>query len=145
MVNILLMEDDASDAYALTEELETMGHVVTWARNCDDALLEAEKTSFDIVVTDMFVRDRDGVVPRGGLTLISALRSAAAPRPTLPSVPIISVSAAFDARQPHAFIEENARVVGATRTFSKPVDALALHDVIEECMRIEALRTWAGG
>ena len=134
MARILLMEDDPGDAFDLTNELQNMGHEVTWARTCDAAMREADQQAFDVVVTDIFVRDTDGILPRGGITLIGKLRSVRRTGATPVDVPIIAVSVAFSGEWRADYIEGNAKSVGATKTLAKPFDALALHEMIGDCL-----------
>ncbi len=58
--NLILVEDDASLGYLLSEYLGMKGFVVTWAKNAQDALLKTETNVFDLAILDVMLPDMDG-------------------------------------------------------------------------------------
>ncbi|WP_108424717.1 response regulator transcription factor [Flagellimonas amoyensis] len=58
--NLILVEDDASLGYLLSEYLGMKGFVVTWAKNGQDALLKTETNVFDLAILDVMLPDMDG-------------------------------------------------------------------------------------
>ena len=61
MANILLVEDDASARDMIERTLHGEGHSVTAVGNGGEALEEAERSSFDLVVSDVSMPEVDGV------------------------------------------------------------------------------------
>lgn len=60
MKHVLIMEDNIALANDWREEFELNGHEVTLSHTGDDAIAHLEATKFDLVVTDMFVKDGNG-------------------------------------------------------------------------------------
>ena len=58
--NILLVEDDTSLGYLLTEYLQLKGLVVTWVTNGRKALEKLETESFDLAILDVMMPEKDG-------------------------------------------------------------------------------------
>ncbi|KAB5491529.1 MULTISPECIES: response regulator transcription factor [Flagellimonas] len=58
--NLILVEDDASLGYLLSEYLGMKGFVVTWAKNGQEALLKTETNVFDLAILDVMLPDMDG-------------------------------------------------------------------------------------
>ena len=61
MGRLLLVEDDEGIGRRVEAALRANGHVVTWLRTGRSALIEAERTSFDLVLLDLGLPDLDGV------------------------------------------------------------------------------------
>lgn len=57
---LLLVEDDTSLGYLLSEYLGMKGFVVTWAKNAREALLKTETNVFDLAILDVMLPDMDG-------------------------------------------------------------------------------------
>lgn len=58
--NLILVEDDASLGYLLSEYLGMKGFLVTWAKNAQEALLKTETNVFDLAILDVMLPDMDG-------------------------------------------------------------------------------------
>ncbi len=57
---LLLVEDDTSLGYLLSEYLGMKGFVVTWAKNAREALQKTETNVFDLAILDVMLPDMDG-------------------------------------------------------------------------------------
>lgn len=57
---LILVEDDTSLGYLLSEYLGMKGFVVTWAKNAQDALVKTETNVFDLAILDVMLPDMDG-------------------------------------------------------------------------------------
>jgi DNA-binding response OmpR family regulator len=68
--SILLVEDDTSLGYLLTEYLQLKGLTVTWVTNGRKALEKLENNSFDLAVLDVMMPEMDG------FALAASLRTA---------------------------------------------------------------------
>ena len=61
MSRLLLVEDDEGIGRRVEAALRANGHTVTWQRTGHSALIEADRTPFDLVVLDLGLPDTDGV------------------------------------------------------------------------------------
>ncbi|RIV74373.1 response regulator transcription factor [Flagellimonas aequoris] len=57
---LILVEDDTSLGYLLSEYLGMKGFVVTWAKNAQEALVKTETNIFDLAILDVMLPDMDG-------------------------------------------------------------------------------------
>lgn len=57
---LILVEDDASLGYLLSEYLGMKGFSVTWAKNAQEALKKVETSIFDLAILDVMLPDMDG-------------------------------------------------------------------------------------
>ena len=60
MVNILLVEDDKSFGYVLSEYMSLKNYKVTWKENVSDALESLDKNSFSLVILDINLKNESG-------------------------------------------------------------------------------------
>ncbi len=104
---ILLVEDNETNLYAATTMLTQLGCVVTTARTGLEALREAAKKPFDVILMDMQMPEMDG--------LQAAQNLRATPGPNQ-SKPILALTA-------NAFVEDAARcqAAGMNEHLTKPV------------------------
>jgi len=58
---VLLVDDERLVLNALTNSLKTDGHVVVAVGSISEALLELERSSFDVMIADVILRDGNGV------------------------------------------------------------------------------------
>lgn len=79
--NILLVEDDDSLGYLLSEYLQIKGFGITWVKNGNLALQKLEKEKFDLAVLDVMMPEMDG------FTLAEKMKL------THPEIPFIFLSA----------------------------------------------------
>jgi DNA-binding response OmpR family regulator len=61
VARLLLVEDDEAIGRRVDAALRANGHNVVWQRTGGSALIEATRTSFDLVLLDLGLPDRDGV------------------------------------------------------------------------------------
>lgn len=61
MAHLLLVEDDVEIGQLLHGALRANGHEVSWQRTGHSALLEADRTTFELVLLDLGLPDVDGV------------------------------------------------------------------------------------
>ncbi len=119
MVSVLVVEDNEVLCHTISDALSDAGYEVREARNGDQAIRLTEEEAPHIVVTDLFMPDRDG------LELITHLRRVA------PSVCIIAMSGQF------SFTAVDylgmARSLGAMRTLRKPFRIAELLNAIAAC------------
>jgi len=127
MARILLVDDDDLVGEAVRLQLEAGGHDVTLARHGGDGLKAFGQASFDLVISDIFMPEVEGV------EFILSLRRQDR------DVPIIAMSGGA-ARQRGASDEMGAdylrmaRKLGATRTIAKPFTRQALMTLVGECL-----------
>ncbi|WP_036384339.1 response regulator transcription factor [Muricauda sp. MAR_2010_75] len=57
---LILVEDDASLGYLLSEYLGMKGFGVTWVKNAQEALQKTETNVFDLAILDVMLPDMDG-------------------------------------------------------------------------------------
>ncbi len=106
MANILVVDDNLAFLEIQTEYLRRAGHDVTPATNGIEAMNRIESHTFDLVITDLIMPDKEGV------QVIMEIRK------KYPSVKIIAMSGGgrVNAEDYLAI----ARRLGAARTLSKP-------------------------
>lgn len=123
-ISILLVEDDASVATMMSRYLEATGFraVVASSIEAAHAMIGTERP--DVVVTDIFLQDGDG------LSLIEALRAA---DPDLPIIAISGGRAEFD-------VLAQAAKLGANATIEKPFSPAYLVDTIDRCLEERPVR-----
>lgn len=114
---ILVAEDDELVRTLIRRSLEQAGYDVHEAADGDQALAAVRDTRFDLVITDIVMPEKDG------LEMIIYLRKAA------PQTSIIAISGI----QPDLYLE-NAALLGATRTLSKPFTSRQLLQIVSEVL-----------
>ncbi len=121
MAKILLVDDNADYLAAQTEFLGRAGHQVSTAADGNEALREAGKAAYDLLITDIIMPEREG------------LETIAVIRKMVPAMKIIAVSGGgrLGARD----YLSAARMLGASRTLAKPFSGEELLDVIDAVLR----------
>ncbi|HKO04380.1 MAG TPA: response regulator [Candidatus Acidoferrales bacterium] len=115
MSNILIVDDDRLTRLLLSTILERGGHAVTAAADGEEALRLAGEARFDLVLLDIWMPGM------GGLEVLERLRGLSAP----PRVIVLTSD-----ETPETLL---AAVRGqASRYLTKPVEAAALLNVVEE-------------
>lgn len=125
MARILVMEDDTPLGLELLAVLRTAGHepVLTGsAQESKDALWHWD---YDLLITDMIVRQDGRAKPGGGLDLIGWVRQTRLANPVLRHLPIIAVSGETS-RRGMQFLLPTAERIGADVVLEKPVDMVVL-------------------
>ncbi|WP_193079237.1 response regulator [Pseudooceanicola spongiae] len=138
MAKILLMEDDQDQAELLALILMREGHEVTVTCDATSAIERIGREHFDLVVSDLFVRQKGVLVSDGGLRLIGYVRNGArtGPEATAFDVPIIAMSGVMGGPTDSHFLKM-AEGAGANRRLEKPVSASHLSDVISELLALK--------
>jgi CheY-like chemotaxis protein len=120
---ILLVEDDLLSGEMLAEVLGRFGYVVERVGNGLDALRCYDPQTVDLVLTDLFMPEMDG------LELIAALQRRD------PGVRIIAMSGGPQLR-PGAILPMAERL-GAVKTLAKPIELAELRRAVVECLEAD--------
>jgi CheY-like chemotaxis protein len=120
VVRVLIVEDDGRIRAELEAAVRGGGHEVETAPDGKAALRTYAARPYDLVITDIFMPEQDGI------GVIMQLKKA---RRDLPIIAISEVSELLG----DDFLR-TARMLGAARTFRKPVDASALLRAVEELL-----------
>ncbi len=121
MAAVLLIEDVAVVRTTLAKFLERGGHQVTACGGGEEAWRLLSHRTVDAVVTDLWMKDGDGI------DFIHRLRASG--RPT----PVIAITGG-DPRSPQATSQDAALRAGATRVLMKPVTKAVLLETLAACM-----------
>jgi CheY-like chemotaxis protein len=127
MAHILVIDDDDSLREVLVKFLEQGGHMVSHAANGRDGLHELHHKKADLVITDIFMPETDG------LEVILAIKKSF-PKAS-ERVPVIAMSGGLETNdaEPISFLKQ-ARLFGADRVFPKPLDFKAMLSAIHELL-----------
>ncbi|WP_395016015.1 response regulator [Dongia sp.] len=118
---VLVVEDDAGLRDSIRALLESLGFLVSTARNAREAICEVGAQRPDVILTDIYMPDGDGY------ELISAMRSFGE------AIPIVAMSGG--ALQ--YGIEDHlgmAKRLGAEATLAKPFRAAALVELVDRAI-----------
>lgn len=117
MYTILVAEDEEGIRQLIRQSLEQKGHDVCEAANGEEALRALRTIPFDLVITDIFMPERDG------LETIMYLRK------EMPDVKIIAISG-----MENRLFLDNASGLGATRVLPKPFRPSQLLELVDDLM-----------
>lgn len=120
MITVLLAEDNRESSEMFVEYLETMGFVVLWAKNGEEAISLARAQRPDIILMDIQMPVMDG------LEAIRHLRK----DPELAATPIVALTALAMRGDRERCIE-----AGANEYVSKPVGLKKLMSVIDNLLQ----------
>ena len=120
MTRILLIDDDNAVRRLLREMLQTGGHEVVDASNGEKALKLLHDHPCELVVTDIFMPDMDGLA-----TLMEL-------RKTRPEIRVIAISGGSPRVGTDMLVA--AKRLGAVRTLAKPILRADLLKAVEEAM-----------
>lgn len=118
---ILVVDDDEAILILLSEILTQVGYEVSTAQDGGKALRMAQMQSFDLLLTDLVMPDRDGI------EVIQSIRK------QQPKLRIIAISGAFGGSMLRA-----AELLGAQATLPKPCTSTHLLTTIREVLGCEA-------
>jgi CheY-like chemotaxis protein len=121
MATILIIDDDERILRALTRMLEDVGHQVRQALNGKDALRWFAGAPTDLVITDVFMPEMDGIEFTMRL------------RETFPETPIIAMSGGMTI--PGEVVLEATKALGAVATLTKPLTAETLLPAVDGALR----------
>lgn len=127
MARILLIDDDDLVRESLTIHLQDAGHEVTAVADGRAGVEGYRPGSFDLVITDLFMPEVEGIETIRRLRQVDA------------AVPIIAITggpsramAASD-RPPPDYLRM-ARALGATEVVQKPFSLQRLRSVVDACL-----------
>ena len=118
MARILIIDDSASMIAFLEQTLNRAGHGVTTARNGKEGLELLEKRGFDLVITDLYMPELDGIE-----TIRRARAAGLLPR-------LIAISS----KDSIVNLLPAARMMGAMRTLQKPFTAEQLLETVSSVL-----------
>ncbi len=121
MSRILVLEDSAKLRELLRETLEAAGHEVTEAPDGDAGLKQFRRAPADLVITDIFMPEKDG------LDVIQELRV------DFPGVKIIAVSSG-GRHEKDTYLLAASRM-GADRVIEKPFEMQDLAAAVQQLLR----------
>jgi len=120
MVRILVVDDDKEVRGMLRQMLERAGYEVVDAPDGNVALKLYREQPTDLVITDLIMPDKEGIE-----TIMELRRD-------FPDVKIIAISGGGRVG-PRDYLRM-AKMLGAQRIFTKPLDRLELLNAIEELL-----------
>lgn len=123
MASILLIEDEEMVREALAETLEQGGYEVRVASNGKQGIQLYQNNPADLVITDIFMPEQDGIE-----TILQLTRE-------YPEIKILAISGGGDWMRSLEFLE-HAALFGAIKTLTKPVDPKKLLDTIRDILNI---------
>lgn len=118
MARILVIDDDGHVRNAVRRALEVAGHTVIDTPNGDTGLGLLRDQPADLLITDIFMPDRDG------LEIIRHVRR------EYPRMRIIAISGGD--RTQRVDLRRDAELLGASRTLRKPFDSTQLLRIVHE-------------
>lgn len=118
---ILVVQDDATLRGLMQRALGDAGYTVPAAAGATEAKRKLKEAPVDLVVTDVYLRDGDGV------DLMMHLRE------TAPQLPVIAI--ASDYRGPGDAVLRAVRHLGARRILEKPFSLQVLLDAVRDSIR----------
>ena len=121
MARVLLVDDEVLVLRLFEAVLELEHHDVTTASNGTAAMAALANGTFDVVVTDIVMPDKEG------LETIMEMRK------LKPDLPIIAMSGG--GRGSSADYLEMAAMLGARKTLAKPFSTQELLDAVSEVLR----------
>lgn len=116
MSRVMVVDDDTALLHTISRLLQRAGHEVAEAANGKDALAFMRAAPVDIVVTDLFMPDKDGLE-----TICELHRD-------YPDVPIVAICG----NRNGGLMLHAAKGLGAIRTLEKPFEPEALLRLITE-------------
>jgi two-component system, chemotaxis family, chemotaxis protein CheY len=118
MASILVVDDDPEVLTAVQEALSRTGHQVGVASNGKSGLDAIREQPVDLVITDIFMPEK------GGLELITDVQR------ECPRTKIFAIST--DTPQRGVDVLRVARMLGAQRSFQKPLDMSTVLDAVHQ-------------
>ena len=122
MAKILVIEDDKIVATIVEKFLSNGGHTVTVANDGDAGLRAVATDPPDLVITDVFMPEKDG---------LEAIRELRTKNPTLP---VIAMSGGGSGAS-GAEILRIASILGAKEVLKKPLTSAEVLGAVERCLK----------
>ncbi len=120
MASILVVDDDPISRATLRSILEGSGHAVEETVDGVQAMKAFRKTPFDVVITDIFMPEKEGV------ELVREMRQ------EFPGVRIIAVSGGSSSARFDSL--DWIKAFGVRHTFAKPFDRQAILAAVDELL-----------
>jgi len=120
MARILVVDDEIEICEMLKKKLAPLGHEIETALNGKVAMRLQRENPFDLVITDIFMPEKEGI------ETIRELRR------DYPHIKIIAVTGGY--RYGPGELLEAARMLGADRSFSKPFRLKDIQEAVEELL-----------
>jgi CheY-like chemotaxis protein len=121
MANILLVEDSPEVSMTVREILDSAGHQVTHAANGNEALTQLKAGRFDLVVSDIWMPEMDGIA------LLKALRSSGN------AIPVVVISGGAP-NAPLTYTAPLASTFGANEVIYKPFEKRELLEAVKRAL-----------
>jgi DNA-binding NtrC family response regulator len=118
MARIIIIDDEPSVLTALEQALKSTGHQVILAEDAKKGVREHQSRPADLIITDLYMPDQDGIQ-----TIIQLRRLS-------PEVPIIAMSG-----NPKAHILDVAQKLGVHAVLEKPFEFEHLLRVVEKALK----------
>lgn len=106
MARVIIMEDDPDEGVLFSQLLERGGHEVMVFPDAQSTLDHLEVSGADVLLSDIFVRKENRLVPDGGVRLISTIRQIW--RVEWTTLPIIAISGGVSIQGGRARFESHA-------------------------------------
>lgn len=119
MAKILIVEDERSIRQALRFELEAEGYEVGFASDYQEAVSAMRAFDFDLVISDIFLNNGDGV---------QLIRNTYADKKDIPFIAITAF--------PGSDLAKRAKLILKDRFFEKPFCFLALTAKVDEVLSV---------
>jgi DNA-binding response OmpR family regulator len=116
---VLIIDDDAPMRATLAQLLKRSGYAAVSAADGNEGLKVCRARAVDLVVTDLFMPNKEGIE-----TIMELRRD-------FPKTPIIAISGMPDATP----LLTTARILGAATTLAKPFEAEEFLTAVEEALR----------
>lgn len=120
MKRILVIDDEEQICEMLHKKLESVGYVVEEAQNGKIGLKLHRENPFDLIITDIFMPEKEG------LETIRELRK------EQPALKIVAITGGYSSG-PDELLSV-ARMLGADRTFAKPFKLKEITEAINELL-----------
>ncbi len=124
MSRILVIDDKLQIRLVIQELLAVDGHDVDLAENGSTALKMAASNSYDLIITDLYMPEKDG------LEVIKALKK------SLKQVKIIAMSGGGVKKFADDMLK-SAKIMGAAVALQKPLDYDELRNAVKEVLAKE--------
>ncbi|WP_319759592.1 response regulator [Maridesulfovibrio sp.] len=120
MPRILVVDDDPISRQVLKAMLEKEGHLVTEAEDGVKAVQGYDRSQIDLVITDIFMPEKEGVQTVRELMNVN------------PDVKIIAVSGGSSSANYDSL--DWIKMFGVKYTFTKPFNAKAILDAVDDLL-----------
>lgn len=125
MARILIIDDDPFVRSMVTRALREYGHSVMIAEDGDQGLAVMVDRKVDLVITDILMPRKEGIE-----TIVEL-------KTFYPELPVIAMSGGGATSAPEAPLED-ARLIGADDTLSKPFNVSTLIHTVDRLLTVNA-------